>query len=74
MESKIFPEVHSERQWVQAAAKGNPDLGVRKNILLQGTGGPRVAVKTPVWEESTLELDRVLRKFDINLNLSRKLN
>lgn len=23
MESRIFPEVHSERQWVQAAAKGN---------------------------------------------------
>lgn len=33
-----------------------------------------MAVKTPVWEISRLELDRVLRDFDITLDLSRKLN
>lgn len=31
-------------------------------------------MKIPVWEISRPELDRVLKKFDIALDLSRKLN
>lgn len=60
-----------------SCSKGKPQLDVRKNILPQGTGVPREAARTPVWEIFRLELNTALRNlisFGVSLDLSRKLD